>query len=229
MKKFLITVLILILIVTAGVMAINFRYPVRHMDIIRENAGELEPSLILAVIMAESSFRENAQSHAGAQGLMQLMPATAEDIASQMGLDFNQNDVWMPEINIAMGSFYLNRLYSQFGCIEVALAAYNAGQGNVNNWLANPELSHDGETLDAIPFRETANYVQRVRQAQRIYEIILRVRGWAVDPPRVATEQLSPPRGADETAEFVEPLTHADARMIPGDGVLRLHMRPPET
>ncbi|MCL1844539.1 MAG: ABC transporter substrate-binding protein [Defluviitaleaceae bacterium] len=232
MKKFLVSVLILILIVTAGIMAINIRYPVRHMDVIREHAGELEPSLILAVIMAESSFREGAQSHVGAQGLMQIMPATAEDIARQMGLDFQPDDVWVPEINIAMGSFYLNRLVRQFGCVDVALAAYNAGQGNVNNWLGNPEFSGDGQNLDVIPFRETANYVRRVRQAQRMYEIILRVRGWGVDPPALGAaeaEAISPPRGVDEDAELIELQEPTAVSAIAADGVLRLHMRPPAT
>jgi len=170
--------ILIVLTAIAMVMAVNMRFPVRHLDIIRENAGELETSLVLAVIKAESSFREGALSRAGAQGLMQLMPATAEEMASHMGLtDFQPEDVWLPEINIAMGTFYLNRLVSQFGCIELALAAYNAGQGNVNNWLADPQFSADGESLDVIPFPETYNYLRRVRQNQRIYNIILTVTG----------------------------------------------------
>jgi len=180
MKKWFTLALIVILTGTAGVMAVNIRYPVRHFDTIRENAGELEPSLILAVIMAESSFRERAESHRGAQGLMQLMPATAEDIARQMSMtSFQPQDVWQPEINIAMGSFYLNRLANMYGCVELALAAYNAGQGNVNRWLANPEFSGDGKSLSVIPFPETENYLRRVKQNQRIYNIILNMTGRA--------------------------------------------------
>ncbi|MCL2216701.1 MAG: lytic transglycosylase domain-containing protein [Defluviitaleaceae bacterium] len=167
---------IAVLSVIAFVMAVNIRFPVRHLDIIRAHAGELDPALILAVIMAESSFRQNAESPAGAQGLMQLMPATAEEIAQHMGLeDFQPEDVWLPEINIAMGSFYLNRLKNIFGGnLDLALAAYNAGQGNVNSWLANPEFSGDGKTLDTIPFMETHNYLRRVRFNRRVYEILLR-------------------------------------------------------
>jgi soluble lytic murein transglycosylase len=177
-KKYLIYAAVGILIIVAAVFAVNFRYPVRYLDLIRENAGELEPSLILAVIMAESSFRESAESPVGARGLMQIMPATAEDIAARMGMtDFSPEDVWRPEINIAMGSFYLNRLYAMYGDVELALAAYNAGQGNVNRWLADPDFSSDGQTLNEIPFRETENYLQRVLQIQKIYEIILRVTG----------------------------------------------------
>ena len=77
-----------------------------------------------------------------------------------------------------MGAFYLNRLYSIFdGNINLALAAYNAGQGNVRNWLNNPELSSNGTTLDTIPFPETDTYLRRVRFNMRIYEIILTTRG----------------------------------------------------
>ena len=164
-----------LMIIAAMILAVNLRFPVRYLDIIRENAGELEPALVLAVIMAESSFRREAQSHMGAQGLMQLMPDTAQEIAGLMGLtDFRPEDVWRPEINIAMGSFYLNRLLNQFdGNLELALAAYNAGQGNVNNWLADPEISGDGRTLDSIPFPETYRYLQRVMFNRDVYRIIL--------------------------------------------------------
>ncbi|MCL1843752.1 MAG: lytic transglycosylase domain-containing protein [Defluviitaleaceae bacterium] len=179
MKKKLAFASIVVLSLAAFVIAINMRFPVRYLEIVRENAGELEVSLILAVIMAESSFRADAESHAGAQGLMQLMPATAKELAEQMGLDFSAEDVWKPEINIAMGSFYLNRLKTRYSCIEVALAAYNAGQGNVSRWLADPEFSQDGQSLNYIPFSETRNYLQRVKRNQRIYNIILTVTGRA--------------------------------------------------
>jgi len=180
-KKWLIPIFIFILIFlicTAFAMAVYIRYPVRHLDTIRENAGEFEPTFILAVIMTESSFNEQARSHRGEQGLMQLMPQTAEDIAGRMGMtDFQPEDVWQPEINIAMGCFYLNRLHTLFGCPELALAAYNGGQGNVREWLSNPEYSRDGKSLNHIPFPETRNYLERVKSNQRIYEIILKVTG----------------------------------------------------
>jgi len=183
MKK-LITALAFLLVVAlcaiAFAMMVNVRFPVRHMDAITANAGELEPSLILAVIMAESSFRPYVESRVGAQGLMQIMPATAAEIAERMGkTDFDPEDVWLPEVNIAMGSFYLNSLLNRYdGSVELALAAYNAGLGNVNRWLANPDYSQDGKTLDVIPFPETYNYLQRVARFQRIYSVILRVRGF---------------------------------------------------
>jgi len=178
MKKWLISIFFLLILLSgAFIMAVNMRFPVRYMYIIEANAGDIDPSIILAVIMAESSFRPHAQSHAGAQGLMQLMPTTAEWVAQLMGkTDFDPETIWKPEVNIAMGSFYLNWLKRYYqGNLNLAIAAYNAGLGNVNRWLADPELSSDGQTLDAIPFSETRNYVERVEFNRRIYDIILRV------------------------------------------------------
>ena len=177
MKKWLITLFILfVLCITALALAINMRFPVRYMDIIEANAGDIDPTWILAVIMAESSFRPEAESHRGAQGLMQLMPTTAEWVAELMGKEnFDPETVWQPEVNIALGSFYLNWLYRYYNeDLNLALAAYNAGLGNVNRWLENPEFSQDGRNLEVIPFNETANYLRRVTFNQRIYEMILR-------------------------------------------------------
>jgi len=181
MKKWLISIFfILTLLAGAFVMAVNMRFPVRYLHIVEAHAGDIDPAVILAVIMAESSFRPNVQSHAGAQGLMQLMPATAEWVAGLMGkTDFDPETIWDPEVNIALGSFYLNWLKRRYsGDLSLAIAAYNAGQGRVNGWLADPELSSDGRTLDTIPFPETRNYVERVEFNRRVYEIILRVTGW---------------------------------------------------
>jgi soluble lytic murein transglycosylase len=111
---------------------------------------------------------------------MQLRPATAAEQAEMMGMtDFVAEDVWRPEVNIALGAFYLNRLYVMFGCVELALAAYNAGQTKVRGWLNNPEFSEDGESLHFIPYPETRNYIPRVLRNQRIYQFILNVTGRA--------------------------------------------------
>jgi len=175
LRKIAAVLAVAFLITLAGIMTISIRFPIRHLETITAYAGGLEPSLVLAVIMAESSFNEYALSRAGAQGLMQLMPATAADIARRMGnTDFAPQDVWNPEVNVKMGMFYLNWLLERYnGSIELALAAYNAGLGNVDSWLANPEFSTDGVTLDVIPFPETYNYLQRIQQFQRIYRVLL--------------------------------------------------------
>ena len=181
LRNALLVLFVIALVGIAGLMAVSTRFPIRYMDIITANAGELEPSLVLAVIMAESSFNENALSRVGAQGLMQLMPATAADIARRMGnTAFVPDDVWDSETNITMGMFYLNWLLQRYnGDIRIALAAYNAGLGNVDSWLSNPQFSSDGVTLDVIPFPETYNYVQRIQQFQRIYRVLLMLQGYS--------------------------------------------------
>jgi soluble lytic murein transglycosylase len=146
--------------------------PLRHEDIIRQQAREkdLEPDLIAAVIYAESKFRDQTSS-AGAKGLMQITPATAQYIADRSGgTAFELEDLSTPQVNISYGSFYLRYLLDRYGGNEtLALAAYNAGEGNVDTWLA--EAGRKGERLgvDDIPFPETRRYVQRVQDAQRDY------------------------------------------------------------
>jgi soluble lytic murein transglycosylase len=144
--------------------------PLRHDDIIRQQAAEkeLDPALIAGVIFAESHFRDQT-SHAGAKGLMQLMPDTADYIAEKSGgIAFEQGDLATPQVNIAYGSWYLRHLLDKYEGREVlALAAYNAGQGNVDRWIAGAEGDHLRPT--DIPFAETRHYVAKVLAARDDY------------------------------------------------------------
>jgi len=151
----------------------ELRLPLRHEDIIRQQAADkrLDPSLIAGVIYVESRFRDQT-SHVGAKGLMQLMPGTADYIASKSGgTRFEQGDLATPQINIAYGSWYLRYLLEHYHGNEVlALAAYNAGEGKVDEWWR--EVAGRGETFrvrDHIPFPETRAYVTRVLDARRAY------------------------------------------------------------
>jgi len=168
----------LIMAVIGGVALVNRYYPLHYVDIVNEHAAafDLDPVLIFAVIHAESRFNSNAVSRVGASGLMQIMESTAYWIAPRAGLtDFNyERQIFDPSINILLGTYYLRMLVETFGDVDVALAAYNAGRGNVGNWLRNAEFSSDGMTLDYIPFAETRNYVNRVANNQRIYAILRR-------------------------------------------------------
>jgi soluble lytic murein transglycosylase len=134
--------------------------PLQHDDIIRQQAREkhLDPSLIAAVIYVESKFRESESSSAGAIGLMQITPSTAHAIARLSGgTAFVTADLSDPEINISYGCFYLRHLLDHYGGNEVAaLAAYNAGVGNVDRW------GGAAVGLGAIPFPETRAYVEDV-------------------------------------------------------------------
>jgi soluble lytic murein transglycosylase len=147
--------------------------PLNHEDIIRQQARDkhLDPALIAAVIYAESHFREGRTSRAGAQGLMQITPATAIDIARKSGgIAFETKDLHTPQVNIAYGSFYLRYLLDRYEGNEIlAIAAYNAGYGNVDRWVANAGLQGRTFTVGAIPFAETRDYVRKVQDAKHDY------------------------------------------------------------
>ena len=151
----------------------TFQLPLRHEDIIRQQAAakDVDASLIAGVIYTESRFRDQT-SHAGAKGLMQLLPSTADYIARKSGgTAFEQGDLATPQINIAYGSYYLHYLLRKYRHSTVlALAAYNAGEGKVDEWLATAAAR--GETFDVarhIPFAETRDYVEKVLDARREY------------------------------------------------------------
>jgi soluble lytic murein transglycosylase len=147
--------------------------PLRHEDIIRQQARDkgLDPALIAAVIYAESRFRDGQVSRAGAQGLMQITPATAQMIARKSGgVSFTVRDLGTPQVNIAYGAWYLRYLMGRYAGNETfALAAYNGGEGNVDRWIDHAERRNESLTIKAIPFSETRNYVQRVQDAKRQY------------------------------------------------------------
>ena len=147
--------------------------PLRHEDIIRQQARDknLDPALIAGVIYTESRFRDQT-SHAGAKGLMQILPSTADDIARKSGgTAFVEGDLANPQVNISYGSFYLRYLLRRYGGNEVlAIAAYNAGEGRVDEWVF--AARHRGETFDHarhIPFPETRHYVEQVLEVRGRY------------------------------------------------------------
>lgn len=149
--------------------SIKMRYPVEYSSYIIKYADKnnLDPYLVIGVIKQESNFIADARSpYAG--GLMQLTEETADDYAKKMGLkQYNYMD---PETNISIGCYLLSELIDKYGYTDTALAAYNAGMGNVDSWLANPEYSKDGKTLYYIPFSETRHYVQKIHQHVEAYK-----------------------------------------------------------
>ena len=141
----------------------RLRYPLSYQNIVVGHAHnyDLDPALLAAVIYRESKFRANARSSSGALGLMQLLPDTAKGIALHTGgTKFRVSDLYDPEINVRYGSFYLRRLLNKYGDTRLALAAYNAGQHNVDEWVA------DGK---GIAFSETRAYVSQVLELREIY------------------------------------------------------------
>ena len=144
------------------------RYPLEYEHIVRGHAQnyELDPALLAAVIYRESKFDADARSPSGAIGLMQLLPDTAKGIAVHTGGSrFRVGDLYDPEINVRYGSFYLRRLIVKYGNERSALAAYNAGQSNVDRWQ---------EEGVGIQFSETRRYVDRVQELKQIYAEVYR-------------------------------------------------------
>jgi soluble lytic murein transglycosylase len=138
-------------------------YPLRYQAIVRGHARNyrLDPALLAAVIYQESKFKVHARSSSGAVGLMQLLPATAKGIAVHTGGSrFQVSDLDNPEINVRYGSWYLRHLIEKYGDERTALAAYNAGQQNVDSWRARGK---------GIAFAETRHYVKRVEHLRMLY------------------------------------------------------------
>jgi soluble lytic murein transglycosylase len=134
----------------------------------------LNPYFVTAVIKTESNFRPEAKSNKNAYGLMQITSSTGEWAAKEMKIEgFHQEQLIDPEFNIKMGCWYLDNLKKEFsGNMDLVLAAYNGGRGNVQKWLADTEHSKDGKNLHYIPFKETDKYVKRVKVYYNIYKFL---------------------------------------------------------
>jgi soluble lytic murein transglycosylase len=138
-------------------------YPLRYEQVVRGHARnyQLDPALLAAVIYQESKFKANARSSSGAIGLMQLLPDTAKGIAVHTGGSrFRVDDLYNPEINVRYGAWYLRHLLQKYADERTALAAYNAGQDNVDRWRRSGS---------GIRFSETRAYVDRVEELKKIY------------------------------------------------------------
>jgi soluble lytic murein transglycosylase len=148
------------------------KLPLTDASIIREQAAakDLDPALIAAVIYAETKF-DPRPSPAGAQGLMQILPSTAYYLAHLSGgISFTASDLASPSVNLAYGSYYLRYLLNHYDGNEMlAVAAYNAGLNNVDEWLAHAHVEGSQLRAEAIPFPETREYVRRVLGAQSAY------------------------------------------------------------
>jgi soluble lytic murein transglycosylase len=141
----------------------RLRYPLRYEQVVRGHARNyrLNPALLAAVIYTESKFDANARSDAGAIGLMQLLPDTAKGIAIRTGgKRFVVSDLTNPEINVRYGAWYLRHLLDRYGDEQTALAAYNAGQANVDRWRSGGV---------GIQFPETRYYVDKVERLKKVY------------------------------------------------------------
>lgn len=141
-----------------------------HVELYSEQNG-LDKYLVYTVIKTESSFDPNAVSNVGARGLMQIMPETFDWIKYKLGdEDTVYSDMFDPECNIRYGCYLLGYLYDEFGNVETAMAAYHAGRGIINEWLADPKYSSDGVHLNVIPYADTEHYVNKIVNTIAVYK-----------------------------------------------------------
>lgn len=186
-----------IFVIGAGALILSYdklMYPLKFEEEILSASEEfsVDPVLIASVMNAESRFRTDIVSDKGAVGLMQVLPATAEWVVKQMSkkniealttsidetdikkIMYNEEtktgELLDVKTNIRIGTYYLAYLLNKFSTLELALCAYNAGEGTVSSWLSNEKYSNDGQSLDKIPYKETQNYVNKVNLCLKVYE-----------------------------------------------------------
>lgn len=166
-KTYIIFILLFIVFLSINTNLIwQLMYPIKYEEEIKYYTSEFgtNPYLVLSVIKVETSFNADKISSAGAMGLMQLMPNTANWIIEEGDFsEFTEAEIMEPDVNIALGSWYLSYIYERFdGNVYVTIAAYNAGPGNVTKWLNDGVWDGTVENIDQIPIGETRHYIQRV-------------------------------------------------------------------
>lgn len=146
-------------------------YPRGFSVIVEDKSQEydVDIALLYALIETESGFDENAVSSVGAKGLTQITPDTFEWLQMKKGENYNEDDLFVPEISIDYGAYFLSILIDEFGDTKTALAAYHAGRGIVNQWLEDERYSSDGKTLDNIPYKDTEAYTKQVFKVRERY------------------------------------------------------------
>lgn len=179
-RKLLKKIIIIIIIGIMGVIIIKSNilpriYPKEYSEYVEKYSKEnnLDPLWIYSIIKAESNFRVDAKSTSNAIGLMQIMLSTAQEI----GTDFQNDEIteeklYDAELNIQIGTAYFRSLMDKYNNVNLALIAYNAGMGNLDNWLEQGIIDKQGENIDNIPYAETRNYVKRIIQNYKVYNEI---------------------------------------------------------
>ncbi len=171
---FLFLILIIIFSVNLAGYALKQIFPTNYSNYVVKYSEEygLNKNLVYSIIKAESSFNPKAVSHRNAKGLMQIMDSTGEWAAEKIKIkDFESSMLFEPDTNIRIGCWYISKLINQYDQnVELALSAYNAGSGNVAKWLKDTDISINGKTLDRIPFKETENYVKKIKRYNYIYK-----------------------------------------------------------
>lgn len=173
-KIFSIEIAIVAVLIGILIYVKTFVFPLKHFDIIKEEAAKnnIDPYLVLAVIKTESGFNKNVTSPKQAKGLMQIMDSTAEDINQELSLNIDGDNIYDENVNISLGCKYLSSLIKKYnGNYYLAIIAYNAGMGNVDNWIRDGIVSTDlnDSVNNNIPYKETKRYLKKVINYYKIY------------------------------------------------------------
>ena len=173
-KIFSIEIAIVAVLIGILIYVKTFVFPLKHFDIIKEEAAKnnIDPYLVLAVIKTESGFNKNVTSPKHAKGLMQIMDSTAEDINQELSLNIDGDNIYDENVNISLGCKYLSSLIKKYnGNYYLAIIAYNAGMGNVDNWIRDGIVSTDlnDSVNNNIPYKETNIYLKKVINYYKIY------------------------------------------------------------
>lgn len=145
--------------------------PLHYISHIQQAAQDhgIDPFVLAAVARVESSWQEDAESHMGARGLMQIMPETGQYLAGLRGMELSPQNLYDSRVSLDYGAYYLKYLQEKFNNWNLVFAAYNAGPGQVEQWLAEQRISEGGD-MTSIPFEETRNYVEKVNYYLNYYK-----------------------------------------------------------
>lgn len=167
-------ILFVLIAINSSSYVLKYLYPIKYSEYVEKYSSEykLDKNLVYSVIKAESGFDPKAVSASDAIGLMQILESTGKWAAEKIKIkDFESSMLLEPKTNIQIGCWYLAKLLNQYDQnIDLALAAYNAGSGNVSKWLKDTGFSKDGKTLDNIPFEETREYVNKINKYKKVYK-----------------------------------------------------------
>lgn len=171
---------LIIIFYTSGVTRVAYRlvYKKEYSEYVEKYSKKynVDENLVYAVMKVESNFNVNAESGKGAVGLMQLMQTTAKDVVKQTDIEVGNSTIKEilldSESNINIGTKYLSILLKKYKNVELAITAYNAGIGTVDNWVEKGILKDDGSDVEHIPYLETNTYVRRILRDYKIYENI---------------------------------------------------------
>lgn len=183
MRKTMIRILIILILILSliviviGILNSEFFlrkiYRIEYQEYVEKYSEEynIDPLLVYSIIKAESNFNEGALSKKGACGLMQLMDQTAKEVAENTLMDYESGiTLYDAEKNIKIGIAYYADLKKTYSNDEVALAAYNAGSGNVDKWIEDKIINADGSNIENIPYKETNTYVRKILKNYKMYK-----------------------------------------------------------